>query len=378
MTPEKSRIRYAWGATIATLAVVIYVIIPKHGARHHGQPASAPSAPADVVTIAGPGELAIADGSALEHKLGLVKVENENVTYPKLVVSGNILARRGTARGKDAWQFASGAIASAYADYLKADAEAELAQRQRNNVQDLTTLQTKRAEEVKARVQRLVETGTEATRSLVTAEAEAAQTRLEGERAVFEATSNLAAATRSREAAQQQLVQAGLQPEVLAAAHEGAAILGGDVPEARMDVVKEGEQCNARFYGMPDNTFQGVVTRVAPVVSPERRTLGVLVALDDPDDKLKPGMFGEVGLGTSARSALLVPADSVVHIGETDYVLVRRDNGRLKVTPVHVGEPHEGRIEIVEGLTPGVEVVGSGAVLLKRHAIAALTGTAIP
>ena len=299
---DKTRRRYAWGATIATLGVVAWVMIPKHGARHHDEHAAAPAAPVEVVTIVN-GELQIAAGSALEQKLGLTKVVTESVTYPRLVVSGNILARRGTARGKDAWQFASGEIASAYSDYLKADAEAELAQRQRGNVSDLTSLQTKRAEEVRARVQRLVETGTEATRSLVTAEADAAKARLEGERAVFEATSNYTAAARSREAAQQQLVQAGLQPEVLAAAKEGAAILAGDVPEARMDVVHEGEACSATFYGIPDVTFTGIVTRVAPVVSAERRTLGVLVALDDPQTRLKPGMFGEVGLGTNARDA---------------------------------------------------------------------------
>lgn len=374
---DTKRRRLAWIATGAVALVVIFVLMPRRLSQPDDAQGATPAA-AEAVRLGERNQLIIDPGSAIESKLNYEVLKTERVSYPRLTVTGNILARRGTARGKDAWQFASAEIASTYADYLKADAEAVLAERQRASVNNLTALQSKRADDFRARVQRLVETGTEATRELVNAEAQAAQTKLEGERAVFEATSNVAEAMRAREAAQQQLVQAGLQPEVLAAASEGTAVLAAEVPEARMGVVHEHEPCAAQFYGMPDVKFQGEITRLAPVVSTERRTLGVLVALADPDARLRPGMFGEVALGTNERDALLVPADAVIHIGDTDYVLTRRDSGPWTVTPVHVGEPHSGRIEIMEGLESGSQVVGSGAVLLKRHAVAALSGSSAP
>jgi len=357
--------------------VLVFVVLPRR--LHQGEGANAKgSATPDAVKIIDKSEISIDPASAIANKLNFQKVDAKLVSYPRFIVTGNILARRGTARGKDAWQFASSDIAAAYADYLKADAEVELAEREKSNVTSLTTLQTKRAEDFRARVQRLVETGTEATRELVNAEAQAAQTKLEGERSVFEATSNVAVAQRAREAAQQQLVQNGLQPEVLAAAQAGTAILAAEVPEARMGVAAEHDPCTAKFYGMPDVTFNGEVTRLAPVVSTERRTLGVLVALADPGERLKPGMFGEVALGTNERNAILIDADGVIHIGDNDYVFLRRDNGPFHITVVHVGEPHEGRIEVIDGVNPGDEVIGSGAVLLKRHAVAALAGNSAP
>ncbi len=374
---ERGRRRLAWLATIAVGLIVIVVLLPRRLSRPDDASSKTPAA-VDAVRVGERGQLIIERGSSIAGKLEYQRCEPQRVSYPRLTVTGNILARRGTSRGKDAWQFASAEIASAYADYLKADAEANLAERQRSNVLNLTALQTKRAEEFRARVQRLVETGTEATRELVNAEAQAAQTKLEGERAAFEATSNVSVAQRAREAAQQQLVQAGLQPEVLNVASEGTAILAAEVPEARMNAVHEHEACAARFYGVPDIEFDGEVTRLAPVVSAERRTLAVLVALTDTEARLRPGMFGEVALGTNERDAILVPADAVIHIADRDYVIARRDSGAWTVTQVHVGEPHGGQIEVLDGLAAGGEVVGSGAVLLKRHAVAALAGSAAP
>ena len=382
MTPQaevgRSRRWFAWSAMVATGIVLAFVVMPRRLHQSDGVSAKPASSAADAVKIVGKDAIVIDPNSAIAAKLNFIKVTDQLVSYPRLTVTGNILARRGTARGKDAWQFASSDIAAAYADYLKADAEVELSERERANVVSLTALQTKRAEDFRARVQRLVETGTEATRELVNAEAQAAQTKLEGERAVFEATSNVSVATRAREAAQQQLVQNGLEPEVLAAAAAGSAILAAEVPEARMGVAKEHDPCTAKFYGIPDVIFSGEVTRLAPVVSRERRTLGVLVALADPGERLKPGMFGEVALGTNERNAILIDADGVIHIGDKDYVFARRDSGPFHITAVQVGEPHEGRIEIIEGVAAGDEVIGSGAVLLKRHAVAALAGNSAP
>jgi multidrug efflux pump subunit AcrA (membrane-fusion protein) len=84
-------------------------------------------------------------------------------------------------------------------------------------------------------------------------------------------------------------------------------------------------------------------------------------------------MFAEIGLGTDPRNALLAPADGVVHVGRTDYLLVATPSPDVwRVTPVEVGELREGQLEIVKGLKAGDRVLGQGTILLKPAIVASV------
>jgi len=160
------------------------------------------------------------------------------------------------------------------------------------------------------------------------------------------------------------LAEGGLDPAALETTAV-VAIVVAQVPEAKMTAVAEGEPCEARFYAIPDAVFLGRVARIAPTLSPERRTLRVLFELPDPSNRLKPGMFADVGLGTAQREALLVPAEALLHVGRGDFVLVRSEQSPWRVQDVEVGEDHGDRVELLRGATAGQEVITGGAVLLK-------------
>ena len=136
--------------------------------------------------------------------------------------------------------------------------------------------------------------------------------------------------------------------------------------------VKLGQGCDARFFGLPEQLFPGKVRAIAPVLSKERRSLRVLFAISDPHDLLRPGMFADIGLGTDARSALLVPSEAIVHVGRSDYVLLRGENEDWRVTEVQVGELHETSVEVLGGLHAGDKIAGRGVILLKPCIIEAL------
>jgi len=141
--------------------------------------------------------------------------------------------------------------------------------------------------------------------------------------------------------------------------------------------VRINQGCTARFFAVPNERFEGRVKSIAPTLSTERRTLRLLFTIDDPDDKLRPGMFAEIGLGTDQRDALLVPADAVLHIGRADYVLVADAPDTWRVTEVVVGEALRNDVEILNGLQPGMRLVGSGAILLKPLVMRALRPTSL-
>jgi multidrug efflux pump subunit AcrA (membrane-fusion protein) len=139
-----------------------------------------------------------------------------------------------------------------------------------------------------------------------------------------------------------------------------------DVPETAVGRVKVGQRSEARFFGLPDDLFNGQVKSIAPVISKERRSLRVLFTITDLKDQLRPGMFADIGLGTDPRDALLAPTEGVVHVGRSDHVLVAAgEPGAWRIAEVEVGEVRGDKVEILKGLSPGDTVAGPGAVLLK-------------
>ncbi len=329
----------------------------------------------EAVRVAGPSALAVAPDSVFGKKLEVATLQAETVSIPRFSVSGSVAAqlRPGAQEREDRWQFATPEVQTAWADWRRTGSEIAFGERQLQATRELAESRAKAQGASVERLRRLVEIGTDSQRDLALEEANLAQARLEGEKEVFAAQSALTSARRAAAGLERQLLQAGVDPRMLASAPEGAVVVAAEVPEARLADVRVGEACLARFYSLPDALFRGTVRSLGSAVSRERRTLPVLFELRDEQARLRPGMFADVGLGAEKRQALLVPADAVLHVGSADYVLVGGEPGLFQVTPVRVGEAYEGRLEVAQGVKAGDRVVSAGAILLKPYVASALS-----
>lgn len=147
-------------------------------------------------------------------------------------------------------------------------------------------------------------------------------------------------------------------------------------PEIKLDVTKLDEQL-PQLVGFEPQVrldlgnhvadWQADFVRFDDTVDPQTRTMGVVVAVDKPFDKVKPGyrpplskgMFVQVVLrGKSQQARLLVPR-SAVRNGAV--YLVDKDS-RLKRQPVSVLFSQGDLSVIGEGLEPGAKVVVSDLV----------------
>lgn len=361
------------------LKPVIWLLIAGIGAvgiwkwQAHDVPDKAPPK-VDAVSLVGPGLIAVQPGIPLEKKLELTTVRQERISSPLLAVTGAVMARLRSGDGSvdDRWQFSSVELSAIYADWEKAGTEMEFAAKRLTKTRELTAAQLNSQTKVVERLRKLVATGTEAARDLSSAEASLLQTQLEGQQAVFEAESALTQATHSHADFERHLLQAGIDPALLQKVPTGASLVMADVPEMRIGLVAVDQACEARFYGLNNQLFKGTVRSLSPALSPERRTLRVYFELNDPENKLKPGMYAEIGLGTDPRMATLVSADGILHITDGDYVLTQAQPGIWKVTAVQVGERAGNRVEILDGLAGGERMIGNGAILLKPLVVQAL------
>lgn len=333
----------------------------------------------EAVRLAGARCICIQPDCPLCRKLQVAAIQPIQITAPVLNVTGVVAAslRPASGKGPDYWQFNSAELLTAFTDWQKATADIAFTETQLTAIRQLAETRVDTQQKVVRRMKKLVEAGTDTEKDLAAAQADLIQAEIQGRKDVHEAETAVRLAKRAEAALARQLQQAGLEPDLLRSATSDMDVVMADVPEGLMARVKVGQGCQARFFGFPDDVFAGKVTAIAPVLSKERRSLRVLFAISDPHDQLRPGMFADIGLGTDARDALLIPPEAVVHVGRADYVLVGDGNNQWRVTEVQVGELHEKGVEVVGGLRAGDQVAGQGVILLKPYIIQALqTGKA--
>ena len=86
------------------------------------------------------------------------------------------------------------------------------------------------------------------------------------------------------------------------------------VDEADIGTVAEGQNVTFRVDAFPDETFKGKVVqvRIAPTTSDTVVTYTVIIHVDNPDFKLKPGMTANVSIETErAENVLRIPVASL-------------------------------------------------------------------
>lgn len=365
---------------LSWLFLLLLVVVLWRFVAEAPRPTAAPPAEPPAVRLVAPALIAVQPGSPLEHKLETTTIRKERIQTPLLTVTGAVMARLRTGPGtsEDRWQFSSVELSGIFADWERAATEVEFSSKELAKTRELVAAQEAAQARVVERLRKLVATGTEAVRDLSAAEAQLLQTQLEGQKSVFQVESALTQALHSQADLTRRLLQAGVDPALLKKVAPGAALVMADVPEVRLGLVAVGQACEARFYGLPGQTFKGVVRSLAPALSPERRTLRVFFELDDREGRLKPGMYAEIGLGTDPRTAVLAPADGVLHIAGADYVLVAAGPSEWRIAEVQVGERSGESVEILGGLGGGETLIGNGAILLKPLLVQALLQSSKP
>jgi Cu(I)/Ag(I) efflux system membrane fusion protein len=119
---------------------------------------------------------------------------------------------------------------------------------------------------------------------------------------------------------------------------------------------------------MPGNVVAGTVDFIEPGIQAGSRTLRVRIALANPTGALRPNLPGQVTIATGeGKQSLTVPLSAVIDSGRRQAVLLARDGGRFVPRKVVTGRRDDERVEILEGLLEGDEVVVSANFLIDAE-----------
>ncbi len=149
----------------------------------------------------------------------------------------------------------------------------------------------------------------------------------------------------------------------------GSVWLEAEVPEAQVAGIAVGQPVSATFTAWPGHPRTGRIYALLPALDRDARTLRVRTEWPNPDGRLRPGMYAHVVLQKSAGpERLLIPSEAVIATGERNLVIVAGDAGHFIPTEVTVGRESEGRVEILQGLQQGAQIVASGQFLIDSEA----------
>lgn len=138
-----------------------------------------------------------------------------------------------------------------------------------------------------------------------------------------------------------------------------------NVPERFVSKIKMRQTAMLRFDAYPGEFFEAVIVEISPVLDQTSRTMGVKLAFASPDPRIKAGMFARVKLITDTRSNIVkIPEAAIVSRFGEQFVFVV-DGDAVRKQPVKAGIRVDDKIEILEGLSGGDEIVVRGQTLLE-------------
>jgi RND family efflux transporter MFP subunit len=128
------------------------------------------------------------------------------------------------------------------------------------------------------------------------------------------------------------------------------------VPESQVAAIAPGDPARV-ILGVPETTRDAVVDSVNPSGDPTSRTFEVRLLLDNPDGRLKAGMFARAEFEHGSRSGLFVSTDALVERGALRGLFVVDAEGRGRLRWIRTGKTLDDRVEVLSGLQAGERYV---------------------
>jgi membrane fusion protein (multidrug efflux system) len=137
------------------------------------------------------------------------------------------------------------------------------------------------------------------------------------------------------------------------------------VPEKFLSAIRVGQAIRLKLDAFPGESFEGKVYAIDPRLDVSGRSLLVRAVVPNTDGRLRPGLFARVTVLLQLKEAALsVPEQAIVPQGDSQFVFKIVD-GKVQLTKVVTGTRREGRVEIVDGLAAGDQVVTAGQLKIR-------------
>jgi membrane fusion protein, multidrug efflux system len=148
----------------------------------------------------------------------------------------------------------------------------------------------------------------------------------------------------------------------------GKMFLEINLPEKNISEVTIGQQAFITSYTLTNDTLLGVVTELSPMISTETRTFKGTLQINNPDLKLRPGMFVKADIINAQKdSTIVIPKNIIMSNNRGKYVFVVGNNNTAEQRMVNIGLQNENNVEITDGLTRNDRLIVNGYQTLRNR-----------
>jgi membrane fusion protein (multidrug efflux system) len=141
------------------------------------------------------------------------------------------------------------------------------------------------------------------------------------------------------------------------------------VPERFLSQLHSGLDIEIEVAAYPGIKFKGSVYFIDPRVDESTRTALIKARLPNSENKLRPGMFGNLNLVINLRAnSIVIPESAVLLQGDQASLFVVDKDNVVQPRMVTLGLRLAGQVEILKGLNEGETVVSEGTQKLRPGA----------
>ena len=146
-----------------------------------------------------------------------------------------------------------------------------------------------------------------------------------------------------------------------------------NVPEAQIGTLRVGTPAEIRSASLGGNVMRGSISYIDPQLDEATRTARARIEVPNPGERLRAGMFVEVGFqtttGAGAGEELVVPTSAVQRIENRAIVFVPKEDepGAFEVREVEIGGESDGYVRVLGGVKMGERVITRGSFTLRTQ-----------
>lgn len=141
-----------------------------------------------------------------------------------------------------------------------------------------------------------------------------------------------------------------------------------NLPEKNISEVKLGQEVLVTNYTIAEDTLIGTVNELSPMISSETRTFSGKLSINNPELKLRPGMFVKADIITAKKDSVIVIPKNIIlsgNRGKTVFVVER--NSAADDRRITTGIENKDFVEVVEGLKVNDRLIIKGFETLRDN-----------
>ena len=137
-----------------------------------------------------------------------------------------------------------------------------------------------------------------------------------------------------------------------------------DVYENQLAGIQLGQRAEVRLNAYPVRLFHASISNIGHVLDANTRTAKVRLEIDNPNDLLRPNMFGTITFFSPRRSRAVIPTSAVLRLHDRSWVFVADSPNRFRRQEVQLGSVLPERMqEVIAGVGSGDQVVENALAL---------------